>query len=575
MTCSIVLLISARGCLRAGRCGIAALVLSASASFAAEGARTGASDVIFLAQLITLMLIGRLLGEAMNRIGQPSVMGMLLGGILLGPSVLGVLWPELQHAIFPRTPEQKAMLDGISQFGILLLLLLTGMETDLKLVRKVGQAALSISLSGVAVPFLCGFTLGQFMPESLLPHPELRLLTSLFLGTALSISSIKIVAAVVREMGFTRRNLGQIIVASAICEDSIGWVIIAIVFGLAEAGTIDLMSVAKIVLGTAVFLIASFTFGRRIVYFLIRWANDNFKSDFPVITIILVIMGMMALTTHFIGVHTVLGAFVSGVLIGESPILSKHIDEQLRGLILAFFMPVFFGISGLSADLTVLKDPALLLMTLGLIAIASFGKFAGAFIGGEIGGLTRREAFALACGMNARGSTEVIVATIGLSMGALTQNLFTMIVTMAVVTTMAMPPMLRWALGRVRMSKAEKQRLEREEFETRGFVSNLERLLLAVDQSPNGKFAARLAGLLAGTRGIPITVLALSGKGKTSQDGNQDKNEPGDLVEDTVKAAAEDTKLAQSSEDERAPIDVTIRKHDAPTGEAVAKEAKK
>ena len=326
MTCSIVLLISARGCLRAGRCGIAALVLSASASFAAEGARTGASDVIFLAQLITLMLVGRLLGEAMNRIGQPSVMGMLLGGILLGPSVLGVVWPDLQHAIFPSAPEQKAMLDGISQFGILLLLLLTGMETDLKLVRTVGAAALSISVTGVAVPFICGFALGQFMPQALLPHPDHRLLTSLFLGTALSISSIKIVAAVVREMGFTRRNLGQVIVASAICEDSIGWVIIAITFGLAQAGTIDLMSVAKIVLGTAVFLIASFTFGRRIVYFLIRWANDNFKSDFPVITIILVIMGMMALTTHFIGVHTVLGAFVSGVLIGESPILSKHID---------------------------------------------------------------------------------------------------------------------------------------------------------------------------------------------------------------------------------------------------------
>jgi len=158
------------------------------------------------------------------------------------------------------------------------------------------------------------------------------------------------------------------------------------------------------VLGTAVFLAASFTVGRRIVYFLIQWTNDHFQSDFPVITTILVIMGTMALTTHFIGVHTVLGAFVSGVLIGESPILSKHIDEQLRGLILAFFMPVFFGIAGLSADLTVLQQPALLLMTLGVIAIASFGKFAGAFLGGEIGGMTRREAFALACGMNARGS---------------------------------------------------------------------------------------------------------------------------------------------------------------------------
>jgi Kef-type K+ transport system membrane component KefB/nucleotide-binding universal stress UspA family protein len=568
------------GLLLAAACGAAGLTLLTGPALAAEGAKGGASEVIFLAQLITLMLIGRLLGEAMNRIGQPSVMGMLLGGILLGPSALGALLPDLQHALFPKTPEQKAMLDGISQFGILLLLLLTGMETDLRLVRRVGAAALSISLTGVAVPFACGFALGQFMPESLLPHPDQRFLTSLFLGTALSISSIKIVAAIVREMGFTRRNLGQIIVASAICEDSIGWIIIAITFSLAEAGSIDLMSVSRSVLGTAAFLIASFTIGRRLVFFLIRWANDNFESDFPVITTILVIMGTMALTTHFIGVHTVLGAFVAGVLIGESPILSKHIDEQLRGLILAFFMPVFFGIAGLSTDLTVLRDPQLALMALGLILIASVGKFAGAFIGGEIGGLTRRESLALACGMNARGSTEVIVATIGLSMGALSENLFTMIVAMAVATTMAMPPMLRWALARVPMRKAEKERLEREEFEAKEFIPNLERMLLAVDQSPNGKFAARLAGLITGPRGLPTTVLPLSetaknkAKGRGKQEEKEDAGEH-DRAGEGVKAAAEESKQRQISEDEPGPVDVTVRRLDASSEEAVAKEAKK
>jgi Kef-type K+ transport system membrane component KefB/nucleotide-binding universal stress UspA family protein len=568
------------GLLLAAACGAAGLTLLTGPALAAEGAKGGASEVIFLAQLITLMLVGRLLGEAMNRIGQPSIMGMLLGGILLGPSALGALLPDLQHALFPKTPEQKAMLDGISQFGILLLLLLTGMETDLRLVRRVGRAALSISLTGVAVPFACGFALGQFMPESLLPHPDQRFLTSLFLGTALSISSIKIVAAIVREMGFTRRNLGQIIVASAICEDSIGWIIIAITFSLAEAGSIDLMSVSRSVLGTAAFLIASFTVGRRLVFFLIRWANDNFESDFPVITTILVIMGAMALTTHFIGVHTVLGAFVAGVLIGESPILSKHIDEQLRGLILAFFMPVFFGIAGLSTDLTVLRDPQLALMALGLIVIASVGKFAGAFIGGEIGGLTRRESLALACGMNARGSTEVIVATIGLSMGALSENLFTMIVAMAVATTMAMPPMLRWALARVPMNKAEKERLEREEFEAKEFIPNLERMLLAVDQSPNGKFAARLAGLIAGPRGLPTTVLPLSQTGKNKAKGRGKQEEKKDAGEhdragEGVKAAAEESKQRQISEDEPGPVDVTVRRLDASSEEAVAKEAKK
>jgi Kef-type K+ transport system membrane component KefB len=155
----------------------------------------------------------------------------------------------------------------------------------------------------------------------------------------------------------------------------------------------------------------------------------------------------MALITDAIGVHTVPGAFVAGILVGQSPILTRHIDEQLRGLITALFMPVFFGMAGLNADLRVLGNPSLLLLALGFIAIASLGKFSGAFIGGAIGGLTWRESLALGWGMNARGSTEVIVASLGLSMSALSQDLFTIIVAMAVVTTMAMPPMLRWALA--------------------------------------------------------------------------------------------------------------------------------
>src|SRR5262249_18387200 len=153
-----------------------------------------------------------------------------------------------------------------------------------------------------------------------------------------------------------------------------------------------------------------------------------------------------------------------------------------------------------------------------LIAAASIGKFAGAFVGGAIGGLSARAGLALACGMNARGSTEIIVASIGLSMGALSQDLFTMIVTMAVVTTMAMPPMLRWSLPRVPIGKSEKERLDREDIEAKGFVANLERLLLAVDDSPNGRFASRLVGLLAGPRGIPITVLRETDSSKRGEE---------------------------------------------------------
>jgi nucleotide-binding universal stress UspA family protein len=213
--------------------------------------------------------------------------------------------------------------------------------------------------------------------------------------------------------------------------------------------------------------------------------------------------------THLIGVHTVLGAFVAGILVGESPILTRHIDEQLRGLVVALFMPVFFALAGLNADLSILADPRLLALTCGLIAIASFGKFGGAFLGGKLGGLSRPESMALACGMNARGSTEVIVASIGLSLGVINHDLFTMIVTMAIVTTLSMPPSLRWALSRLPLHEEERSRLEREAFEARGFLSNVERLLVAVDDSPNGKLAVRLAGLIAGSRGITTTVLHL------------------------------------------------------------------
>ena len=541
----------------------------------AAGAAKGASEVIFIAQLVALMLTGRLLGEAMIRMGQPAVMGQLIAGLLLGPSFLGFVWPDFQHALFPQAPEQKAMLQGISEAGVLLLLLLTGMETDLRLVRATGKASVYASLMGIVVPFGFGVTLGYFLPDDMLPHPDHRLITALFLGTALSIASVKIVAMVVREMNFMRRNVGQVILAAAIIDDSVGWIIVSIIFSLAMHGEVDAWSLAQSVVGTFIFMVLSLTIGRRLVFFAIRWANDVLKSEFAVVTAILIIMSAMALTTHFIGVHSVLGAFVAGILVGESPILTKHIDEQLRGLITAFFAPVFFGVAGLSADLTILADPEIAIATAGLIVIASVGKFGGAFIGAELGGLTKREGFALACGMNARGSTEVIIATVGLTMGALTQNLFTMIVTMAVVTTLAMPPTLRWALSRIPLGKDEKQRLEREEVESQGFLANLERLLLAVDSSTNGTFATRLAGIVAATHEMPTTVMHITeGDIGDKKIGKQEAAKAKD-------AAGIVQEVAERAETTKAPEDQNLLKLEvstlvgAPSKDAIAVEAEK
>jgi Kef-type K+ transport system membrane component KefB/nucleotide-binding universal stress UspA family protein len=536
----------------------------------------GASVAVFIAQLVVLLGAGRLLGELMQRIGQPPVIGQIIAGVLLGPSVLGALAPTLWQAIFPAVAQQQAMLDAVAQLGILLLLLITGMETDLSVFRDARRAAVSVSLSGVIVPFLCGVLLGALLPDSMLPQPQRRLITTLFLGTALSISSVKIVALVVRDLGFLRRTVGQVILAASILDDTIGWIVISVIFGLALHGAIDLAGVAHSVLGAALFLALSLTFGRRVVFNVLRWSNDTLTSEMANITTIVVITALLALLTNALGVHYVLGAFVAGLLLGQSPMLTRQLSAQLRGLIIGLFMPVFFTLVGLSIDIAALGQARFVGLTLALIALASAGKFLGAFVGGRFGGLTARESFAVGCGMNARGSTEVIVASLGLQLGALNLQLFTAIVTMAVVTTLVMPPMLRFAFSRLPISEEERARLEREELESRGLLPHIDRLLLAVDGSPSGRFASHLAGLLAALRRTPTTVLQLASP----------RAEAG--ATRRVEGAAELVKAAAAEADESSgirraaiaaggdPLAVTMRTGSAESAaSAVAAEAEK
>jgi Kef-type K+ transport system membrane component KefB/nucleotide-binding universal stress UspA family protein len=462
---------------------------------------------IFAAELILLLLTGRLLGEVMNRFGQPALFGQLIAGVVLGPSVFGLLWPEGRQFIFPDNKTLKTMIDAISQIGILLLLLLTGMETNLALVRRRKRAVIASSLSGIAVPFALGVALAYALPGGAIPMHENRLVTALFLGTALSISSVKIVAMVLIDIGAMRRDLGQLILATAILDDTIAWIIIAVIAGIASHGTVDLATIGASLAGTALFLAFSLTIGQRLVARTIVWVNDHMTIDVPVITTIIVIMLAMSLTTELIGVHTALGAFIAGILVGRSPILTEQIENQVRGFVFAFFSPVFFAVAGLGMDLRTLADTKLALFTLAIIAVASVGKFSGALAGGRLGGLTTRESLALGVGLNARGSTEVIIASIGLAMGALSNQLYTMIVAMAVVTTMVMPPMLRWVMSRVPLGEEEIRRLEKEEAEALEHLPKMERALVYADDSPNGRLASRLAGLFAARQEVLTTVL--------------------------------------------------------------------
>jgi Kef-type K+ transport system membrane component KefB/nucleotide-binding universal stress UspA family protein len=521
---------------------------------ASAPAQTGASSehmvAIFIIEIVLMLFMGRLLGELMQRVGQPAVMGQLIAGIIIGPSVFGALLPSVYQVVFPAVAAQTKMIDAISQLGILMLLLLTGMETDLRLVNRMRRTAFFTSLSGIVFPFACGYAVGEFLPAAMLPNPAQRLVTSLFIATALSISSVKIVAMVIMEVGFLRRNVGQIILASAILDDTIGWIIIAIIGGLASSGSVNIRGVSFAFLGTIIFLAVSFTFGRRVIAYVIRWTNDNMIIDMPVITAILILMLLMALITDYIGVHTVLGAFVVGILVGQSPILTKHIEEQLRGLIVALFAPVFFAVAGREIDLTILKSWYQIELAVVFILIASFGKVVGCYIGGRLGKLGHRESTALAIGMNARGSTEVIVATIGLSLGVLNRDLFTLIVVMAIATTLVTPPLLRWALTRIPPTGEEKERLEREAAAAKEFMPKIERLLVAVDGSEDGKLASTLAGLLAGARQVVTTVLEL-GQGGRRHTLIAADDTLGDLVKSSVEVAVRSQQQKDKQKDKQ------------------------
>lgn len=533
----------------------------------------GQQTAIFFLQIVLLIVVGRLLGEWMQCHCQPAVLGQLLAGILLGPSFFGFLWPAAQQAIFPVAPSHREMLNAVSELGVLLLLLLTGMEMDLKLVKRVRQTAAITSAAGIVIPFLCGFLLGHFLPTNILPDPNRRLLTSLFLATALSISSVKIVAVVLREVDFLRRNLGQVILSAAILDDTVGWVTLALISGLAAKGAVVLIQVLLGVLGTAAFLIFCFTIGSRLVARMIRWSNDHFVSEMAVITVILVITITLALVTHFIGVHTVLGAFMAGIMIGQSPILTKQIEGALRGLIVALFMPVFFGVAGLSIDLKILTDPHLLALALLFIAVASVGKLVGCYLGSRLARLNPQEALAVGFAMNARGSTEVILATIGLSMGLLNQHLFTMIVLMAVVTTLAMPPLLRWALARVPIREEEKARIKAEVAEEKDLLPKLERVLVGVDPGETGQMASRLAGWLIGARNLSATVLnAGRVPHQEGKPGSHLVLEAANAAAQSVKALAEDRTAKLVHKESMGPMEtaaIAAEAEQIPVGELI------
>lgn len=466
--------------------------------------------VLLLLQLGLLLAVARGLGQLAVRHGLPSVVGELLAGIVLGPSLLGNIAPALHAWVFPQEAAQVHLLEVVSLLGVLLLLVVTGLETDLQLIVRKGRSAAAISLFGIAVPFGTGFVMGQYLPDAFVADPEQRLVFSLFLGTAMGISAIPVIAKVLIEMGVVRRDIGQITLAAGMIDDTIGWVLLSVVAGLARSGAVDLPAVAQSIVSVVLVVGLAFTVGRRAVALAFREVDNRVGGEAVKLTLLLVLALLFGSLTHFLGIEAVLGAFLVGILAGQSRRFDHRTRQTLEHITLAVFAPIFFAASGLRVDLAALADPTVLLVGLIVLAVAIIGKFVGAAMGARVSGLGRWEALALGAGMNARGAIEIIIATIGLSLGVLTPEMFTIILLVAITTSLMAPPLLRATLRRVPFGEEERARLDAEEREASSFLAQLTRVLVPTRGGANSRLAARLLALVIdGRQDVEVTAMTI------------------------------------------------------------------
>ncbi|HBZ69345.1 MAG TPA: sodium:proton antiporter [Deltaproteobacteria bacterium] len=472
--------------------------------------------LVFWLELSVLLLAARGLGTLMRRIRQPAVIGELAAGLLLGPSVLGQLSPAVESWLFPSDPVQRALLSSVGWLGAFLLLIVTGLETDLGLVRRLGTKAARVALGSLVIPVLCGLSVGFVMPDAFLGPNAQREVFALFMATALGISALPVIAKVLSELDLMRRNIAQVILAAAMADDVIGWILLGLVAGLAQSGEIAIARVGWTLLGLALFLAGAFTVGQRIVDALLREARRRRGGSSAALTITVLVALFAGALTHSLGLEAVFGAFIAGIVLGHSRFQEHEVFSTLQTITFTVMAPLFFAGAGLRADLALLRDPTVITWGSIVLLVASASKFLGAYIGSRFARLPRREGLALGVGLNARGAVEIVVATVGLSLNVLNKSSYTVVVLMAMVTSMMAPPLLRAALKGWKGSKEESERLERERMLGDNVLLRPSRLLLPSHGGPNSLLAARILDL-AWPEGAEVTLFS-AGKDVPAED---------------------------------------------------------
>ena len=462
---------------------------------------------IFLLQFAVLLGAARLLGALALKLRQPSVLGELIAGVLLGPAVLGHLLPHLHGALFPPGATQEHLLEMLSWIGMILLILRTGLEVDLRLWGFLGRAALLTSLFGIVIPYATGFGLAHWVPASLIPAGRDRTVFALFLATAMSISAVKVIAKTLLELKLTRRDVGAVILAASITDDTVGWVLLSIVSSIALSGAVSAATVLRPLGATFGILAFAALVGRPLVRKVIGFIERGGALEHATTSAIVVLTLLLAAATEKLGIHAVFGAFVAGVLVTTSPRVRQATLDALDSVTFGVFAPIFFVYTGLKV--TTLSLPPLGL-TLLILGVALAGKVVGAGLGAKLGGLGAFSALAVGIGMSSRGSMELVVARIGIDLGVLSPQIYAAIVLIPMVTSLTTPALLRLMLRRLKPEPGEAARLDQEEAQKKAIIRREgPRMLVAMSGGPRSLQAMRLAAALARLPGATLVAMSV------------------------------------------------------------------
>jgi len=469
---------------------------------------SNSSVFLLLIELALLIGVARVGAEIFKRLGLPAVVGELGAGLLLGPSVFGRVSPSLFAAIFPRQGDQLRLLDVVGTLGMTFLLLLTGLETDVKLVRNLGRAAMMTSAAGMVLPFALGFALGNFMPDAYLADPRHRMLFSLFLATTMSISAMPVIAKILVDLDLTKRNIGLVILSAGVVDDTIGWLVLSMIAGAATHGSVRMGDLGMTMAYLAAFLAAAIFVMAPALRWLMRVTVERFKVADSDLVLIVVTTLLCAALTEKIGIHAVFGAFIAGLVLHQVPRLRKETVARLETFVMSVLAPVFFGIVGLKVDLGALGGGRMFAVVL---VVACMGKLIGCALGAAWGGLRFWEAASLAVAMNARGAMGIVAATIGLGLGILSTQMFSIIVMMAIVTSFMAPIGLRLTMPRVRMTDDEQRRIIAAQAKGQLDPERL-RLMIPTGGGPNAALVAPVAFGLARRSTAAVEVLWIESK---------------------------------------------------------------